>query len=158
MTMFVLSVTPLNLPDSHLIPSLHLLSPTTATLRLGQGDLAMNVNSAMEFFRKRRNMAVVTGADRTDIQLAALEASTQCLILTGAGEPLPQLINRAEELDVPLLKVEHDTLATVGVIEQAFGHVRLHEAVKATYAFRLVEEHCKLDQLFNALNLTVQHA
>ena len=124
------------------------------TLSIG----AMNVNSAMEFFRKRRNMAVVTGADRTDIQLAALEASTQCLILTGAGEPLPQLINRAEELDVPLLKVEHDTLATVGVIEQAFGHVRLHEAVKATYAFRLVEEHCKLDQLFNALNLTVQYA
>ena len=122
------------------------------TLSIG----AMNVNSAMEFFRRRRNMAVVTGADRTDIQLAALEASTQCLILTGAGEPLPQLINRAEELDVPLLKVEHDTLATVEVIEQAFGHVRLHEAVKATYAFRLVEEHCRLDRLFDALNLTVQ--
>jgi BioD-like phosphotransacetylase family protein len=119
------------------------------TLSIG----AMNVNSAMEFFRRRRNMAVVTGADRTDIQLAALEASTQCLILTGAGEPLPQLISRAEELDVPLLKVEHDTLATVEVIEQAFGHVRLHEAVKATYAFRLVEEHCRLDRLFAALNL-----
>ncbi len=114
---------------------------------------AMNVNSAMEFFRRRRNMAVVTGADRTDIQLAALEASTQCLILTGAGEPLPQLINRAEELEVPLLKVDHDTLATVEVIEQAFGHVRLHEAVKATYAFRLVEEHCDLDRLFHTLGL-----
>ena len=98
-------------------------------------------------------MAVVTGADRTDIQLAALEASTQCLILTGAGEPLPQLINRAEELDVPLLKVEHDTLSTVEVIEQAFGHVRLHENVKATYAFRLVEEHCDLDRLFMKLGL-----
>jgi BioD-like phosphotransacetylase family protein len=118
----------------------------------------MNVNSAMEFFRRRRNMAVVTGADRTDIQLAALESSTQCLILTGAGEPLPQLISRAEELDVPLLKVESDTLATVEVIEQAFGHVRLHEAVKATYAFRLVEEHCHLDRLFSALNLKVQNA
>ncbi len=117
------------------------------TLSIG----AMNVNSAMEFFRRRRNMAVVTGADRTDIQLAALEASTQCLILTGAGEPLPQLINRAEELEVPLLKVDHDTLSTVEVIEQAFGHVRLHEAVKATYAFRLVEEHCDLERLF--LNL-----
>ena len=117
------------------------------TLSIG----AMNVNSAMEFFRKRRNMAVVTGADRTDIQLAALEASTQCLILTGAGEPLPQLINRAEELEVPLLKVEHDTLSTVEVIEQAFGHVRLHETVKATYAFRLVEEYCSLDLLFKAI-------
>ena len=51
------------------------------TLSIG----AMGVNSAMEFFRRRRNMAVVTGVERTDIQLAALEASTQCLILTGIG-------------------------------------------------------------------------
>ncbi len=120
------------------------------TLSIG----AMSVNSAMEFFRKRRNMAVVTGADRTDIQLAALEASTQCLILTGAGEPLPQLINRAEELDVPLLKVDRDTLSTVEVIEQAFGHVRLHESVKATYAFRLVQEHCDLQRLFSFLGIS----
>ena len=119
------------------------------TLSIG----AMNVNSAMEFFRRRRNMAVVTGVGRTDIQLAALEASTQCLILTGAGSPLPQLINRAEELEVPLLKVDHDTLSTVEVIEQAFGHVRLHEAVKATYAFRLVEENCQLDRLLKTLRL-----
>jgi len=119
------------------------------TLSIG----AMNVNSAMEFFRRRRNMAVVTGADRTDIQLAALEASTQCLILTGAAEPLPQLINRAEELEVPLLKVEQDTLTTVEVIEQAFGHVRLHEAVKASFAFRLVAEHCDFERLFTRLQL-----
>ena len=119
------------------------------TLSIG----AMNVNSAMEFFRRRRNMAVVTGADRTDIQLAALEASTQCLILTGAGDPLPQLLNRAEELEVPLLKVEHDTLTTVEVIEQAFGHVRLHEVVKASFAFRLVEEHCDFTRLFARLQL-----
>ena len=121
------------------------------TLSIG----AMNVNAAMEFFRRRRNMAVVTGADRTDIQLAALEASTQCLILTGAGEPLPQLISRAEELDVPVLKVEHDTLTTVEVIEAAFGHVRLHEAVKASYAMRLVEENCRFDPLFERLRLPV---
>ena len=117
------------------------------TLSIG----AMSVNSAMEFFRRRRNMAVVTGADRTDLQLAALEASTQCLILTGAGEPLPQLVNRAEELEVPILRVDRDTLSTVEVIENAFGHVRLNESVKATYAFRLVEEHCDLNRLFESL-------
>jgi len=122
------------------------------TLSIG----AMNVNSAMEFFRRRRNMAVVTGADRTDIQLAALEASTQCLILTGAGEPLPQLISRAEELEVPVLKVDHDTLTTVEVIEAAIGHVRLHEAVKATYAIRLVEENCRFERLFERLRLPVR--
>ncbi|MEB3265381.1 MAG: phosphotransacetylase family protein [Cyanobacteriota bacterium] len=114
---------------------------------------AMNVNAAMEVFRRRRNMAVVTGADRTDIQLAALEASTQCLILTGAGDPLPQLVNRAEELEVPLLKVDLDTLGTVEVIEAAFGHVRLHEPVKATHAIRLVEDHCQFARLFERLGL-----
>jgi BioD-like phosphotransacetylase family protein len=119
------------------------------TLSIG----AMNVNAAMEFFRRRRNMAVVTGADRTDIQLAALEASTQCLILTGAGEPLPQLLNRAEELDVPLLKVDHDTLTTVELIEHAFGNVGIHESVKATYALRLVEESCDFSPLFTRLGL-----
>ena len=119
------------------------------TLSIG----AMNVNSAMEVFRHQRNMAVVTGADRTDIQLAALEASTQCLILTGAGDPLPQLVSRAQELDVPLLKVEHDTLNTVAVIEKAFGHVRLHEAVKATYAARMVAEHCDFAPLFSQLGV-----
>jgi BioD-like phosphotransacetylase family protein len=119
------------------------------TLSIG----AMNVNSAMEFFRRRRNMAVVTGADRTDIQLAALEASTQCLILTGVGEPLPQLINRAEELEVPVLKVDHDTLTTVEVIEAAIGQVRLHEPVKATHAIRLVEENCHFERLFERLGL-----
>jgi BioD-like phosphotransacetylase family protein len=109
----------------------------------------------MEFFRRRRNMAVVTGADRTDIQLAALEASTQCLILTGAGEPLSQLLNRAEELEVPVLKVDHDTLTTVEVIEAAIGHVRLNEAVKATYAIRLVEEHCHFEPLLERLCLPI---
>ena len=118
------------------------------TLSIG----AMGVNSAMEFFRRRRNMAVVTGADRTDIQLAALEASTQCLILTGLGEPLSQLIHRAEELEVPILKVELDTLASVEIIERAFGHVRIHESIKASYAVQLVQEHVNLKNILETID------
>jgi len=118
------------------------------TLSIG----AMGVNSAMEFFRRRRNMAVVTGADRTDIQLAALEASTQCIILTGLGEPLSQLIHRAEELEVPILKVELDTLAAVEIIEQAFGHVRIHESIKASYAVQLVQEHVNLQRILEKID------
>jgi BioD-like phosphotransacetylase family protein len=121
------------------------------TLSIG----AMNVNAAMEFFRKRRNMAVVTGADRTDIQLAALEASTQCLILTGVGEPLPQLISRAEELEVPVLKVDHDTLTTVELVEAGIGHGRLHESMKASHAMKHVLDHCDFDRLYERMRLPV---
>ena len=118
------------------------------TLSIG----AMGVNSAMEFFRMRRNMAVVTGSDRTDIQLAALEASTQCLILTGIGDPLPQLVHRAEELEVPILKVDIDTLSSVEVIESAFGHVRLHESVKASYAIQLVQENVNINGILSKID------
>jgi len=118
------------------------------TLSIG----AMGVNSAMEFFRRRRNMAVVTGADRTDIQLAALEAATQCLILTGLGDPLSQLIHRAEELEVPILKVELDTLSSVEIIEQAFGHVRIHESIKASYAIQLVQENVNLQRILEKID------
>ena len=119
------------------------------TLSIG----AMSVNSAMQVFRRQRNMTVVTGADRTDIQLAALEASTQCLILTGASSPLPELITRAGELEVPLLKVSKDTLNTVALVERAFGHVRLHEPVKASFALRLIQENCDFTPLTEHLNL-----
>jgi hypothetical protein len=41
------------------------------------------------------------------------------------------------------------------VIERTFGHVRLQESVKATYAFRLVEENCDFAPLFRRLCLPV---
>ena len=89
---------------------------------------------------------------RSHIQLAALEASTQCLILTGLGDPLSQLIHRAEELEVPILKVELDTLSSVEIIEQAFGHVRIHESIKASYANQLVQEHVNLQRIFDKID------
>jgi hypothetical protein len=73
---------------------------------------AMNVNSALEYFRQRHNMAVITGGDRTDLQLAALESSTNCLILTGNSPPQPLILNRAEDLEIPILAVNLDTLST----------------------------------------------
>ena len=87
--------------------------------------------------------------------MCSSDLSTQCLILTGVGEPMPQLISRSEELEVPVLKVDHDTLTTVEVIEAAIGHVRLQEAVKASYAVRLVEENCRFERLYQRLRLPV---
>lgn len=91
---------------------------------------AMNVNSALEYFRQRENMAVVTGGDRTELQLAALETSTQCLILTGRVAPQPLILSRAEDLEIPILAVNYDTLTTVEIIDNALGKVRLQEQIK----------------------------
>jgi len=112
---------------------------------------AMNVSSAIKYFRKARNMAVVTGGDRTDIQLAALESSTQCLILTGHLPPSPLVLSRAEEVEIPVLSVDLDTLTTVEIIDKAFGSVRLHEVIKVECITQLMAEHFDIDRLIAKL-------
>lgn len=114
---------------------------------------AMNVNSALKYFRKARNMAVVTGGDRTDLQLAALETSTHCLILTGQIPPTQDILSRAEELEVPILSVDLDTLSTVEVVDRAFGQVRLHEPVKVAHIQQMMTKYFDCDRLLNLLGV-----
>jgi uncharacterized protein len=114
---------------------------------------AMNVNSALEYFRRGNNMAVVTGGDRADIQLAALETSTQCLILTGHLAPQPFIVSRAQDLEIPILSVDLDTLTTVEIIDRAFGRVRLQESIKINCARELFGNHCEIDRLMSSLGI-----
>ncbi|GAB1539131.1 phosphotransacetylase family protein [Scytonema sp. NUACC21] len=115
---------------------------------------AMNVNAAVKYFRMRRNMAVVTGGDRVEIQQAALETSTHCLILTGQLPPPSFILNRAEELEIPILSVDLDTLTTVEIINRAFGSVRLHEAIKVQCIRHLMAEHFDVERLLSLLGLS----
>ncbi len=119
------------------------------TLRIG----AMNVNWALKYFRKGRNMAVVTGGDRTDIQMAALETSTQCLVLTGQVVLSELVKSRAEELEIPILAVDLDTLTTVEIIDRTFGKARLQEPIKVQSVCELMAEHFDLDRFLTQLNL-----
>jgi uncharacterized protein len=108
---------------------------------------AMNVNSALKYFRQRHNMAVVTGGDRTDLQLAALETSTQCLILTGHIAPTKEILARAEEMEIAVLSVDRDTLTTVEIVDRAFGQVRLNEPIKVECVCQMADEYLDTDRL-----------
>ncbi|MEM6613457.1 MAG: phosphotransacetylase family protein [Cyanobacteria bacterium P01_C01_bin.72] len=116
---------------------------------------AMNVNSALGYFRQRENMAVVTGGDRTELQMAALETSTHCLILTGRIPPQDLIIERAESLEIPVLSVDTDTLTTVEVVDNAFGKVPLGEEMKVRQIKRLMQQNFDFDRLLKYLGLEV---
>ncbi len=114
---------------------------------------AMSVESALTYFRRKPNKAVITGGDRTDIQLAALETSTRCLILTGNIYPSPAVLNRAEELCVPVLLTSLDTLGTIEILEGYFGKSRFHQPQKIERFNRLLEERFDFAGLYEALGL-----
>jgi BioD-like phosphotransacetylase family protein len=114
---------------------------------------AMSVDSALTYFRRKPNKAVITGGDRPDIQLAALETSTKCLILTGNLRPSPVIMARAEEVGVPMILVKQDTLTAVEIIEQSFGKTRFHQEKKIQRFEEMMEERFDFPDLYDALGL-----
>lgn len=114
---------------------------------------AMSVDSALSYFRRQANKAVITGADRVDIQLAALETSTTCLILTGGMRPNPLIVTRAEEQCVPILLVGSDTMSTVRQAEEMFGRARFRQASKIERFEALLDKYFDFRRFYQALNL-----
>jgi hypothetical protein len=114
---------------------------------------AMSVDTALSYFRHKLNKAVVTGGDRPDIQLAALETSTKCLILTGNLRPNPLIINRAEEAGVAILMSKHDTMTTVQIAEQTMSRTRFHQEKKIERFERVLADNMNFDLLYQSLGL-----
>ena len=114
---------------------------------------AMNVNSAIEYFRQKSNMVVVTGSDRRDLQMAALETLTNCLILTGHTPADPLILSRAEDLEIPILAVDSDTLTTVEIVDAAFGQVSINESIKVKRVIDLMADNFDFERLFKLLGI-----
>ena len=112
---------------------------------------AMTEDSALRRFRKQPNKAVITGGDRTDIQLAAMETSTTCLILTGNLHPSNLIIKQAEDMCVPVLLVPGNTMETVEALDRIFGRTRLGQKDKLEKFMGYVKKNIDLKRLDKAL-------
>lgn len=115
---------------------------------------AMGVEQALPRIRRVPGAkALITGGDRSDMQLVALETATKCLILTGYLRPMPEVMRRAEELGVPVLLVREDTLETVEAIERVFGKTRLGQETKLEQFEALLDEHFDFERLYEGMGL-----
>jgi hypothetical protein len=114
---------------------------------------AMTAEAALSHFRRQKNKAVVTGGDRTEIQLAALETSTTCLILTGNLQPSSLIVRQADQSGVPVLLVRGTTMETIEKIDSIFGKTRLGQAAKLQQFEQLLAKHADIKRLYKALGL-----
>lgn len=112
---------------------------------------AMSVDSALSYLTLKPNKAVITRGDRPDIQLAALETSTRCLVLTDNINPMPNVLNRALELEVPIVVVEADTTCTMEALEGVFDKARFHHEKKLERLGEILEQYFNLETLYQAI-------
>jgi len=115
---------------------------------------AMASQSAMGYFRESRNAALVTGGDRSDLQIVALEVpSIRCLILTGNLEPSKIVLGTAEEKGVPVILVKEDTLRTMEKLAEIFGKVRIKGDLKIKRVCELVKSYVDIERIVQYLEL-----
>jgi hypothetical protein len=102
---------------------------------------AMTQESAIRYFRTTPRKAIITGGDRPDICLAALETDTSALILTGNLHPDVLVIARADERGVPILLVPYDTFTTVRKLDDVTGKIRIGDSKRVALARDLVSDY-----------------
>lgn len=123
------------------------------TGRLAQSLLigAMNQEHALRYFQRVADKVVITGGDRADIILAAMETPTAAVVLTGNFMPSPSVIGRAEELGVPLLLTGMDTLSAAREVQGLFGRFRVTEKSRLKLMTGLIEKQVDVDALLRDL-------
>lgn len=114
---------------------------------------AMTVDPGPEYFGRKTNKAVVVRGERPDMQIAALETSMRCLILSGNTTPIPAVRYRAEDKNVPIIVVKSDTMATVMAIENALNKARFNQEKKLPKLTEIMEKHFSFQTVYQGLGL-----
>ncbi len=114
---------------------------------------AMVVGYGPDYFGRMDNKAAIIRAGRHDMQLAALETSLRCLLLCGQDAPIPTVLHRAQEQQVPVIVTGLDVASAVGSIEEALSRNRFHQAQKLSRLGDIVGQHLNFTALYQGLGL-----
>jgi BioD-like phosphotransacetylase family protein len=102
---------------------------------------AMVVDAGPDYFGRKANKAAVLRSNRPDMQLAALETSTRCLVLSGGEKPTYPVITRAGEKGIPIILTKDDTDSVVNTIQIALGKPKFNQEQKLPRLIEIMEEH-----------------
>jgi len=114
---------------------------------------AMTIDPGPDYFGRKANKAVVVRGERPDMQLAALETSTKCLVLSGGVSPSHTVLQGAEDKGIPIISAKGDTIALLNRIEQALGRGKFNQEKKLPRLAEIMEQHFNFQAIYKGLGL-----
>jgi BioD-like phosphotransacetylase family protein len=111
----------------------------------------MIIDPGPDYFGRRANKAAILRSDRPDMQLAALETSSRCLVLSGGVKPTYRVRTHAEEKGIPLILTKNDTNSIVNTIELTLGKPRFNQEKKLPRLLEIMEKHFDFGAVEQAL-------
>ena len=114
---------------------------------------AMTLDSGLDYFGRKANKAVVVRGERPDMQLAALETSTKCLVLSGGVSPTYAVLRSAEDKGIPIVLTKGDTISAVNSIELALGKTKFNQVEKLSRLAEIMERQLDFQAIYKGLGL-----
>jgi hypothetical protein len=111
------------------------------------------VDPGPQYFSRKTNKAVIVRSERPDMQMAALETPTRCLILSGDTLPTPAVLYQAEVKKVPVILAKADIISIVTSIEDALGKTRFNQEKKLPELIQIMKRCFDFQALYRGLGL-----
>ena len=114
---------------------------------------AMVVDSGLEYFGRKSNKVVVVRSERPDMQLAALQTSTKCLVLTGNTAPKPDVLRIAGDKSVPIILTKDDMATVATKMGAALGQTMFNQEKKLPRLTEIMGQYLDFNALYEGLGL-----
>ena len=113
----------------------------------------MQVENFVTFFKRQKDVAILCGGDRADLQLVALEGGCAALILTGNLYPNDMILAKAEDKGIPVIVVRDDTFTVAKKMERMLTHEKLRDKSRIEHGAKLVQQSVNMAVLKKNLGL-----
>ena len=128
------------------------LEPTDGDMWIDRFLIGGNImDSGAGYFGRYDHQAVITRAERPDIQMASLMQDTRCLVLTGGSRPTEYIRVEATRRHVPVLLVDQNTVATAEAVGGLMNAIVPHARHKAERMADLLENRVDLAALLSTV-------
>ncbi len=114
---------------------------------------ALCVDPGPVYFGRKVNKAAILRVERADMQMAALETSTRALVLSGNTVPMPSILNRAEDKEVPIIMASDDITTIVTNIEDALAKTRFNQENKLAKLAEIMAQNFDFKATYKGLGL-----
>ena len=114
---------------------------------------AMAVDSGLNYFGRKANKAAVVRGDRPDMQMAALETATKCLVISGDTLPIDYVRYKAEDKGIPIILTKTDISTIIQNIESALDKIRFSQEKKVVKLAEILEQNLDFQTIDKGLGL-----
>jgi uncharacterized protein len=109
------------------------------------------------YYNRKENKAVILWGERpgfrkaavASLQSAAIQTSVKCIVIGNNGAPIPAVVQKAEEKQVPLISTAGEVKSLITLIENRFKTLKFNQEQKISRLLEIVSQNLSPQLLQN---------